>query len=89
MHILFPCPIASCIGAQLRRCGGIEILVSLACRIGVQFLETSAKDATNVDNAFMAMAAAIIKRCVEKNSGWEVDRFTVYHESQQHFIMTD
>jgi len=35
---------------------------TFAEQIGVQFLETSAKDATNVDNAFMAMAAAIIKR---------------------------
>merc|ERR1711981_1311667 len=35
---------------------------TFAEQIGVQFLETSAKDATSVDNAFMAMAAAIIKR---------------------------
>lgn len=34
-----------------------------ADQIGIPFMETSAKDATNVEGAFMAMAAAIKDRC--------------------------
>lgn len=36
---------------------------AFADEIGIPFMETSAKDATNVEQAFMAMAAAIKDRC--------------------------
>lgn len=35
---------------------------AFADEIGIPFMETSAKDATNVEQAFMAMAAAIKNR---------------------------
>jgi hypothetical protein len=38
-------------------------LQEFADNIGIPFMETSAKDATNVEGAFMAMAAAIKDRC--------------------------
>ena len=38
------------------------LLKALADEIGVPFLETSAKDATNVESAFMTMAAEIKNR---------------------------
>jgi hypothetical protein len=37
-------------------------LQEFADNIGIPFMETSAKDATNVEGAFMAMAAAIKDR---------------------------
>ncbi|GER34765.1 RAB GTPase homolog 1A [Striga asiatica] len=39
-----------------------ETAKALADEIGIPFLETSAKDATNVEQAFMAMSAAIKNR---------------------------
>lgn len=38
-------------------------LQAFADEIGIPFLETSAKNATNVGEAFMTMAAEIKKRC--------------------------
>ena len=35
---------------------------ALADEVGIPFLETSAKDATNVEQAFMAMSASIKDR---------------------------
>ncbi len=37
---------------------------AFADEIGIPFLETSAKNATNVEQAFMTMAAEIKNRCV-------------------------
>ncbi|WJX21386.1 Ras-related protein Rab-1A [Trifolium repens] len=39
-----------------------------ADNIGIPFMETSAKDATNVEGAFMAMAAAIKDRMASQPS---------------------
>jgi hypothetical protein len=39
-------------------------LQAFADEIGIPFLETSAKNATNVEQAFMTMAAEIKNRCV-------------------------
>lgn len=39
------------------------ILQAFADEIGIPFLETSAKSATNVEQAFMTMAAEIKNRC--------------------------
>ena len=36
---------------------------AFADEIGIPFMETSAKNATNVEQAFMAMAAEIKNRC--------------------------
>lgn len=38
-------------------------LQAFADEIGIPFMETSAKNATNVEQAFMAMAAEIKNRC--------------------------
>ena len=38
-------------------------LQAFADKIGIPFLETSAKDATNVEQAFMSMVGAIRNRC--------------------------
>ncbi len=42
---------------------------AFADEIGIPFLETSAKNATNVEQAFMTMAAEIKNRCVAVASG--------------------
>jgi Ras-related protein Rab-1A len=39
-------------------------LQAFADEIGIPFLETSAKNSTNVEQAFMTMAAEIKNRCV-------------------------
>lgn len=39
------------------------IFQAFADEIGIPFLETSAKNATNVEQAFMTMAAEIKNRC--------------------------
>lgn len=41
-----------------------EMAKELADELGVEFLETSAKSATNVEKAFLAMATQIKSRCV-------------------------
>jgi len=38
------------------------LLQEFADQIGIPFMETSAKDATNVEDAFMAMSASIKNR---------------------------
>ncbi|CAA0825425.1 Ras-related protein RABD2b [Striga hermonthica] len=43
-----------------------ETAKALADEIGIPFLETTAKDATNVEQAFMAMSAAIKNRMVSQ-----------------------
>lgn len=49
---------------KLKMCLGLWIVImqAFADEIGVPFLETSAKNATNVEQAFMTMAAEIKKR---------------------------
>ena len=45
-------------------CSGFTLpLQAFADEIGIPFLETSAKSATNVEQAFMTMAAEIKNRC--------------------------
>ena len=45
-------------------CSGFALLLqAFADEIGIPFLETSAKSATNVEQAFMTMAAEIKNRC--------------------------
>lgn len=44
--------------------GLIHFSQAFADEIGIPFMETSAKDSTNVEQAFMAMAAAIKERQV-------------------------
>lgn len=41
----------------------VRNLQAYADEIGIPFLETSAKNATNVEQAFMTMAAEIKNRC--------------------------
>ena len=41
----------------------LALLQAFADEIGIPFLETSAKNATNVEQAFMTMAAEIKNRC--------------------------
>jgi hypothetical protein len=48
------------IAANLAPC--YLLFQTLADEIGIPFLETSAKDATNVENAFMTMAGEIKNR---------------------------
>lgn len=52
----------------MANCFSDEILVvrskAFADEIGIPFMETSAKDATNVEQAFMAMSASIKQRLV-------------------------
>lgn len=43
-------------------CLGIELLQAFADELGIPFLETSAKDAINVEQAFLTMAGEIKKR---------------------------
>ena len=52
-------------GCDLRHCGGWS--QAFADEIGIPFLETSAKNATNVEQAFMTMAAEIKNRCGHSN----------------------
>jgi Ras-related protein Rab-1A len=40
----------------------LKILQAFADEMGIPFMETSAKNATNVEQAFMAMAASIKDR---------------------------
>lgn len=42
------------------------VLKAFADEIGIPFLETSAKNATNVEQAFMTMAAEIKNRCAAR-----------------------
>ena len=46
----------------LCRCQQIECVQAFADEIGIPFLETSAKNATNVEQAFMTMAGEIKNR---------------------------
>lgn len=39
---------------------------AFADEIGIPYIETSAKNATNVEQAFMTMAAEIKNRCTER-----------------------
>lgn len=41
----------------------LAVFQAFADEIGIPFMETSAKNATNVEQAFMAMAAEIKNRC--------------------------
>ncbi|KAJ4791616.1 Ras-related small GTP-binding family protein [Rhynchospora pubera] len=41
---------------------------AFADEMGIPFMETSAKNATNVEQAFMAMAAAIKNSCIRENN---------------------
>lgn len=41
----------------------LHLLQAFADEIGIPFLETSAKSSTNVEQAFMTMAAEIKNRC--------------------------
>lgn len=53
---------------------GVKAFVSsqaFADEIGIPFLETSAKNATNVEQAFMCMAAEIKNRCVHVTVGYK------------------
>lgn len=43
----------------------VPVMQAFADEIGIPFLETSAKNATNVDQAFMAMTASIKNRYLD------------------------
>ena len=44
----------------------VAFVQEFADNLGIEFLETSAKNATNVEQAFMTMAAQIKNRCIQK-----------------------
>lgn len=43
-------------------CNGLDDLQAFADELGIPFLETSAKDSINVEQAFLTMAAEIKKK---------------------------
>ena len=47
-----------------KRVVSFDAAKEFADNLGIEFLETSAKNATNVEQAFMTMAAQIKNRCV-------------------------
>lgn len=52
------------LGLPRSTCMSYYSMQAFADEIGIPFLETSAKNATNVEQAFMTMAAEIKNRCV-------------------------
>lgn len=59
------CPCFSARACAADSCRLFDCLQAFADEIGIPFIETSAKNATNVEQAFMTMAAEIKNRCGE------------------------
>ncbi|KAG9262686.1 ras-related protein Rab-1A isoform X2 [Astyanax mexicanus] len=59
----------------------IKLQIEFADSLGIPFLEASAKNATNVEQAFMTMAAEIKKRMGSGTSGGGADKSNVKIQS--------